>query len=301
LLQPTAPRFFKQSGGCVSCHNVVLPGIAAKHALDQRFAADPELMAYTAKVTLATWRPVEEKLAVGASSFPGLLANVSYGLAGLAEMNYPRNAVTDAAALALMRLQRSDGSWFISDIRPPLGGNPILWTALSIRGLSAYAPGGLRKQTDGVIQHASAYLATVHTRTALDDCTALLGLVWAGANPETIAKVRDRVLAEQRQDGGWSALPSLSSDAYATGKALYSLQAAGMQGTDAVYGRGVKYLLDTQLPDGSWFVQSRALSFQPYQETGFPHGKSQFISSAATSWAVIALAHAGSNVRLAAR
>ncbi|MBV8865819.1 MAG: hypothetical protein JO210_10540, partial [Acidobacteriaceae bacterium] len=138
-------------------------------------------------------------------------------------------------------------------------------------------------------------------RTALDDCTALLGLVWAGANPETIAKVRDRVLAEQRQDGGWSPLPTLPSDAYATGKALYSLQAAGMPGTDAVYGRGVKYLLDTQLPDGSWFVPSRALSFQPYQETGFPHGKSQFISSAATSWAVIALAHVGGDVRLAAR
>ena len=32
--------------------------------------------------------------------------------------------------------------------------------------------------------------------------------------------------------------------------------------------------------------------FQPYFETGFPHGRSQFISAAATSWAVVALAYA---------
>jgi hypothetical protein len=34
-------------------------------------------------------------------------------------------------------------------------------------------------------------------------------------------------------------------------------------------------------------MRSRAMGFQPYVETGFPHGPDQFISSAATSWAVI--------------
>jgi hypothetical protein len=39
--------------------------------------------------------------------------------------------------------------------------------------------------------------------------------------------------------------------------------------------------------DGTWFVKSRAFPVQPYFETGFPHGRNQFISTAA-----IALAYA---------
>jgi hypothetical protein len=48
--------------------------------------------------------------------------------------------------------------------------------------------------------------------------------------------------------------------------------------------------LKTQRADGSWYVQSRAIAFQPYFETGFPYGKDQFISAAATNWATMALA-----------
>jgi hypothetical protein len=46
-----------------------------------------------------------------------------------------------------------------------------------------------------------------------------------------------------------------------------------------------------QLEDGTWFVRTHAFGFQPYFETGFPYGRSQFISTAATSWAATALAY----------
>ena len=59
---------------------------------------------------------------------------------------------------------------------------------------------------------------------------------------------------------------------------------------DPVYRRGVAYLLRTQLDDGSWHVRSRTIPFQPYYESGFPHGRDQFISCAATGWAATALA-----------
>jgi len=36
-------------------------------------------------------------------------------------------------------------------------------------------------------------------------------------------------------------------------------------------------------------VRSRAIPFQPYFEGGFPHGPDQWISAAATNWAVMAL------------
>jgi hypothetical protein len=54
--------------------------------------------------------------------------------------------------------------------------------------------------------------------------------------------------------------------------------------------RGVHYLLQTQQEDGSWYVKTRALAFQPYFEADFPYGFDQWISAAGTSWATMALA-----------
>ena len=62
-----------------------------------------------------------------------------------------------------------------------------------------------------------------------------------------------------------------------------------MKVDDAVYQRGVKYLLETQKEDGSWHVRSRSKPFQTYYESGYPHKNDQFISMAAGSWATLAL------------
>jgi hypothetical protein len=120
----------------------------------------------------------------------------------------------------------------------------------------------------------------------------LMGLVWARATSAEIASQAHRVKALQRADGGWGQTPLMASDAYATGQALEALRLAGLSPATANYRKGVTYLLTTQREDGSWFVQSRGFGFQPYREYGFPHGRSQFISAAATSWAIMALAPA---------
>jgi hypothetical protein len=95
----------------------------------------------------------------------------------------------------------------------------------------------------------------------------------------------------QRADGGWGQLDNLDSDAYATGSALVALHLAGGLSTQSgVYQRGLGFLLKSQREDGSWLVKSRSKPFQPYYESGFPHGDDQFISMAASGWAVTALA-----------
>src|SRR5262249_10167341 len=95
----------------------------------------------------------------------------------------------------------------------------------------------------------------------------------------------------QRPDGGWAQRDGMESDAYATGSALVALHRAGGLATDdPVYRRGLSYLLGTQREDGTWYVRSRSRPFQLYFESGFPHGKDQFISLAASSWATTALA-----------
>jgi hypothetical protein len=56
------------------------------------------------------------------------------------------------------------------------------------------------------------------------------------------------------------------------------------------YKRGTKFLLGTQLEDGSWYVKSRAIPIQRFFESDFPHGNDQWISASATNWAATALA-----------
>jgi hypothetical protein len=120
----------------------------------------------------------------------------------------------------------------------------------------------------------------------------LAGLAWGGENQEATQQAMRELLATQKPDGGWSDIDTMESSAYATGRALHALRVAGLSASNQAYERGVQYLLKTQQEDGSWFVQSRAMTFQPYFDSGFPHGYNQWISAAATSWATLALTQA---------
>ena len=107
--------------------------------------------------------------------------------------------------------------------------------------------------------------------------------------------------AQQREDGGWGQFPTMETDAYATGQALYALATSGMSARDPVYAKGVKYLIRTQAEDGSWHVRSRSIWLQPYFESGFPYGHDQWISAAGTAWATTALSIAAESETKIAR
>src|SRR2546425_12376785 len=93
----------------------------------------------------------------------------------------------------------------------------------------------------------------------------------------------------------------MESGAFTTGLAMMALQSSGLPVSDPAYQRGVQYLLNSQLEDGSWHVRTRAAGFQPYFDNGFPHGVDQWISAAASSWATMALALASPASASAAR
>jgi squalene cyclase len=159
-----------------------------------------------------------------------------------------------------------------------------------MRALQLYAPKTDKDAYDHAIQLAAGWLAKAESTNNEDRSSRLLGLAWFGKDQEAIRQAMLELLAKQHPDGGWSDLESMESGAYATGKSLYALQTAGLPASDAAYRRGVQYLLSTQQEDGSWYVKTRALSFQPYFDAGFPHGFDQWVSAAGTSWATMALA-----------
>jgi hypothetical protein len=217
---------------------------------------------------------------------------LTYGLLMFAESGFSPDATTDVAVANLLSLQRADGSWVFLDTRPPQADNSrIHFTAMAIRGLDVYAPPGLRQQVRTRIERAREFLRAAVPASTQDETFKLMGLVWSRVPAAEVAAQARRVLALQRQDGGWAQLATMAPDAYATGEALFALHVSGASAASSAYQKGVTYLLRTQLQDGTWFVRSRAFGFQPYFESGFPHGADQFISASATAWAVMALAH----------
>jgi hypothetical protein len=246
----------------------------------------------TIRVYLETWR--ERNLQdIG---IPGGVDTDSYILAGLAAANFEPDAGTDAVAIYLKRRQSADGRWRILAQRPPIESSDFEVTAITMRALLAYAPKPMQAEYTKAVERGAAWLAQTQPKTNEDYVYRLLGLGWADANKESIRKAARELIDLQRLDGGWAQLTTLSSDAYATGQALTALaEASGMAVSDPVYQRGVKYLLSTQLEDGSWFVSTRTLPIQPYFDAEFPYERNQFISDAATNWATMALARAAKN------
>jgi hypothetical protein len=143
------------------------------------------------------------------------------------------------------------------------------------------------------VRRGATWLATASTRSNEDLAFKLLGLAWGRAQKTSVQTAGRALVAAQRLDGGWAQLASMESDAYATGQALVALADGGvLTPGDPVYTRGVQFLLKTQFENGSWLVRTRALPLQPLFEIGFPHGRDQWISAAATNWAAMALARA---------
>jgi hypothetical protein len=283
---------FLKTAGCVSCHNNSLFQMTTAAVRKKGFRVD-ETAARSQLKLMSTYIESFRERALQDIAIPGGVDTTGYILTGLAAANYPPDAATDALARFLKRRQAPDGGWRIATQRPPIESSDIEATAMALRSLRVYAPKPIQPEYAKAILRATTWLAEAQPQSTEDHAFQLLGLSWANAPRENLRPVARRLIATQKPDGGWSQIPSLPSDAYATGQALTALAETGsLSVADPVYQRGVQYLLKTQLEDGSWYVRSRANPSQPYFDSEFPHGKDQFISAAATNWAVMALARA---------
>jgi hypothetical protein len=283
ILQKSGPQFVKVSG-CVSCHHQSLPQMAYAAARERGFQVDAAVSEQQVKAVLAMFKPIREGMEKGTVNLPNPGISVSYSLLGLAAEGYAPDETTAAMTMAISRTQLPDGSFGVLPARPPLEASAFTSTALSIRALRLF--GG---DCEEKIGNAREWLKRSTPASHEDRTMRLLGLVWSEAGEKEIARASAELLAQQRPDGGWAQLAGLESDAYATGQAMVALHEAGMLPADKAFQRGVAYLLRTQLPDGSWMVRTRSTPIQQLKDSGFPHGRDQWISAAGTSWAAMAL------------
>jgi hypothetical protein len=291
LLQRTSGTFFRE-GGCASCHGQNLTGMAVSAARANGVRVDEAAAAEQLKTVKLQFASFDQVL-LQRMDPPGAIDVLMYSVLELAAEGAPPDRVIDAMIFNMAGEQRRGGNWHLSGLaRPPMEDGDFSRTAMSLRSLSLYPLPGRKAEFEQRIARAAAWLRSASPRTTEDRDMQLLGLKWANADLRSLEEPLKKLAALQHSDGGWAQTLDLASDAYATGQVLYTLRELGTPASDATYRSGVAYLLSTQREDGSWYVRSRAPKFQPYFQSGFPYDHDQWISSAATAWASMALSYA---------
>jgi ankyrin repeat protein len=269
---------------CSSCHHQALGGVALAMAAERGFVLDEDQW-NAQRDWLQTEHPYSYFEDEGGIN--GQFGN-SYRLLALAAMGRGRDDRTAAIVHYLMGRQHANGSWPSESWRPPLESSTISVTALAARAIESFAPEGRREEAQHRAARAYAWLESISPASTEEHVLRLFGLAYGGLGLESAARA---LLDRQREDGGWSQIPTRASDAYATGQAIVVLhEAAGLSLDTPALQAGLRWLWTHRDDAGAWHVPTRRLKKGLTQfESGFPYGKDQFISYAGSAWAVMAL------------
>jgi hypothetical protein len=275
---------------CFACHNQALPILALTTAGERSLPLPAIDLQKQLAFVAAFLERNQEKYRQGHGQ-GGEVDTAGYALLTLERGGWKPDATTEAVVEYLLLYDKDRDHWHTLSRRPPSEVSHFTATYLALRALRHWGTPAQKARITGRIDAARGWLTRTPGRNTEDQVFRLLALREADADQRTRQDATAELLRTQQADGGWAQMPSMATDAYATGSALVALQwAEGLSTADAAYQRGVAYLLRTQQEDGSWRVASHSQPFQVYFETGFPHGKDQFISAAASGWAATALA-----------
>ena len=288
LLQKSAAEYPRHRK-CFSCHHQALPILAFTTAKTRNFAIDEKDLQRQLQFTADFLAKNRENYEKGKGQ-GGQADTAGYALLALAAGSWKADPTTAAVIEYLLLRDQDRDHWRVTSQRPPSEASSFTTTYLALNALKHFGPSEKQKTIDARTLKARHWLLKTPGKDTEDRVFRLHALKVAGAEEKDIEAAAQELLKSQGKDGGWSQTGKLDSDAYATGSVLTALhQVGGLPVKDGVYQRGVQFLVKTQQADGSWTLRSRSKPFQLYFESGFPHGKDQFISIAASSWATIAL------------
>jgi hypothetical protein len=283
---------------CFACHNQAIPMLAFTTARARGFKAGEADLDDDLDAIVDFLDSNRDNYRKGRGQ-GGQADTAGYALWTLEMGRWKPDATTAAVAEYLLLFQNDRDHWRTTSNRPPSEASAFTTTYLALRALRTF---GTPEQKERIAKRTKAarnWLLQARAKDTEDRVFRLWALQLAGAEVKDVRAATTDLARTQRPDGGWSQLEDRDSDAYATGTALVVLhQAGGLSTADAAYQRGLAFLVKTQQADGSWLVRSRSRPFQTYFESGFPHGKDQFISMAASGWATTALALAAAPTKM---
>lgn len=275
---------------CFTCHGQAMPAVVFAEAQKHGFHIDQKNLTRQLDHTYAHLKRSTKQYADGRGT-GGQVDTAGWALWGLEAGERKADAVTDPVVDYLLGKQNKNGMWPCVSNRPPSEKSVFASSYLALRAIEVFGRDAHESKVTAARDNAAKWFAKSQPKDTEDRVFQLLSLPYVDLDDRS-EKLTTELIEQQRPDGGWAQLPGMESDAYATATVLYALGEGGTQPADAVYRRGLEYLLKHQLDDGSWHVKSRSKPFQTYFETGYPHGKDQYISTTAACWATLALMHA---------
>lgn len=290
LLEKGAKGSMEQRKQCFNCHNQGLPIMALVTARSRGFAIDDKHLQAQLQFTADFLVRNKEKYREG-NGQGGQVDTAGYALWTLDNGGWKPDDTTAAVAEYFLLRQKESEHYRPESRRPPSEQSLFTSSYVALRGLKVFGLPDQKERIDARVAQVREWLLRTKPEDTEDRVFRLRALQLTDAPEADVRQAVQDLTQLQRDDGGWAQLVDMESDAYATGSALVALhQAGGMATDDPVYRKGLSYLLVTQKEDGSWHVKTRSKPFQTYFESGYPHGKDQFISSAAAGWSTTALA-----------
>jgi hypothetical protein len=290
LLERSSTIAMEERPNCFTCHHTGLPLMTFVTARERGFAVNEDNLQAQLKFTADFLAKNRANYLVGKGQ-GGQALTAGSALWALEHGAWSPGATAEAVTEYLLIHQKDLDHWKPQSIRPPSEESPFSTTFVALESLKAF---GTPAQGERIAQRTAqvrSWLIKTPAKNTEDRVFRLWSLFAAAAGPDAIRQATQDLLQTQRDDGGWSQLDGMTHDAYATGTALVALhRAGGLPTTDPAYERGLQWLMRDQLADGSWHVRSRSKPIQTYFESGYPHGKDQFISITAACWATTALA-----------
>lgn len=277
-LSAEVPRW-RREHPCYSCHN---NGDAARALIA---AARRGFASGTAMDDTLAWLAHPERWdnnAQGGGIDDKPLARIQFGgaLTAAVEAGIAEPAALRVAAAIIVKDQTEEGSWRL-DSSQSVGSPATYGTALATwaarrtllaAGAPLFAP---------AIVRADRWLRTVDAQNMLDCAAVVLSLAPATDEPGRARRRRalDLLSAGQGPDGGWGLYSTSASEPFDTAAALLALTSLdATEAQPAAVAKGRQFLIDRQLPDGSWPETTRPAGQESY---------AQRIST--TGWATLAL------------
>jgi len=267
---------------CFTCHSQAHPVLAIVEARRRGLRIDKANLANQLRHTAEHLHRGRDDYLEGRGQ-GGKSDTAGYALWTLHSGQVDAPETTAPVVAWLLSQQLKAGNWKRSSDRPPSEASHFATTYVALKAIVEHDQGD-------PIDRAREWLIGTPAADTEDRVFRLLALRLVAASDPIISAAAQELLDSQREDGGWSQTETMESDAYATGTAMFALrQTEQLAASAPAYLKGLDYLLESQQTDGSWHVTSRSRPFQAYYETGFPHGKDQFISTSATAWATLAI------------
>jgi len=279
---------WKKEHNCASCHHASLVVWSMREAKQHGYRVDEPVLA-----DLTKWMAESGDGKTGVprpAGIPKALNTKAVYFALALEADPQPDSVSQDGLKRMLQTVISDqlenGSWAAwPETRPPIfGGSDESMTALAVLAVLPAAASG---DAAAIAVRDKSLRWFAESKTDGDPQSLALRLVlWRrlGRPAEDYAPLVRLITERQNPDGGWCQTTGMSSDAWATGQALYALALAGIKSDEPAVERGRAFLVKTQREDGSWPMTSRPT------KPGGEGSKSLIpITGAGSAWAVLGL------------